>query len=157
MRYLAIILFILLFSQVEAQTIGDFRPIAALTYGFKVEGIGINIGAEYLALDNFGIAGTYEHFFTDNTVTFNSYHVDGRYYFRGGQLQYYGLIGYVRNNVQFRNREKTSKGGVNLGIGTVYRLSFSDRIALFGQLRYSTPNQSQFAAFGGITYLLNLK
>ncbi|MEL6557441.1 MAG: hypothetical protein AAFQ94_04610 [Bacteroidota bacterium] len=141
---------------VSAQTVGDFRPIVGLTYGLKVEKPGINIGAEYLPLDNFGVAATFEHFFTESNLKFQSVHLEGRYYFRTGQLQYYGLLGYVRNTVQFPQKEVVTKGGIDIGVGTVYRLMFSNRIALFGQVRYSTPNQSQFAAYGGITYLLNL-
>lgn len=156
MRLCIVLVFFLFAFQIKAQTVGDFRPIIGLTYGLKVEKPGINIGAEYLPLDNFGVAATFEHFFTQSNLKFQSVHLEGRYYFRTGQLQYYGLMGYVRNTVQFPGKEKVTKGGLDFGIGTVYRLMFSNRIALFAQVRYSTPNQSQFAGYGGVTYLLNL-
>lgn len=153
--FFVLVLFCCTFN-IDAQTVGDFRPIVGLTYGLKVEKPGINVGAEYLPLDNFSLAATFEHFFTQSDLKFQSVHLEGRYYFRTGQLQYYGLMGYVRNTVQFPQKEKVTKGGLDIGVGTVYRLMFSNRIALFGQVRYSTPNQPQFAAYGGITYLLNL-
>ena len=148
---------LLLVGFAEAQTIGDLRPIVGLTYGLKIEKPGLNIGAEYLLLDNFGAVFNYETFFTEENVTFRSVHFDGRYYFQGGQLQYYGLFGYVRNTTQFPGQEKITKGGLNFGAGTLYRLSFADRFALFAQVRFSTPNQSQIAGYGGVTYLLNMK
>ncbi|MGB3467857.1 MAG: hypothetical protein WBA74_21400 [Cyclobacteriaceae bacterium] len=156
MRILAILTMISLPYLAQAQDTGDFRPIIGLTYGTKIEKPGINIGAEYLPLDDFGVALTYEHFFTSSSLKFNSIHLEGRYYFRTGQLQYYGMLGYVRNTVQFPLRDKVSKGGLDIGVGTIYRFMFSDRLAVFAQVRYSTPNQSQFAGYGGITYLLNL-
>lgn len=157
MKWKLCIALCLMTSLAQAQTIGDLRPIVGLTYGLTVEEPGLNIGVEYLFLDNFGTAFTYETFFTGDNVTFRSVHLDGRYYFRGGQLQYYGLLGYVRNTTQFPGTERVTKGGLNFGIGTVYRLTFADRFALFAQLRYSTPNESQLAGFGGLTYLLNIK
>lgn len=156
MRTLAITFFLFFSFQLNAQDVGDFRPIVGLTYGLKVERPGINVGAEYLPLDDFGVALTYEHFFTSSSLKFNSIHLEGRYYFRTGQLQYYGLLGYVRNSVQFPLRDKVTRGGLDIGVGTVYRFMFSDRIAVFAQIRYSTPNQSQVAGYGGFTYLLNL-
>ena len=139
-----------------SQTIGDLRPIIGLTYGTEPQVFGITGGVEYLLLDDFAIAPTYEYYFDGPDVLYNSINADFRYYFKPGQLSFYGLIGYSQNITDSNRELKVSKGGVNIGTGTVYRFMFFDRIAAFGQVKYSTANKSQFSAMGGITYFFNI-
>lgn len=156
MRYTLGLILVVLSLNLNAQTIGDLRPIVGLTYGTEPKEFGITGGAEYLLLDNFAVAPTYEYYFDGPDFLYNTLNVDFRYYFMPGQLSFYGMMGYSRNTTDSRTELKVSKAGVNIGAGTVYRFMFFDRIAAFGQVKYSTANRSQFSAMGGITYFFNI-
>ena len=156
MRKILLLAFLLISSMaIRAQTIGDFRPIVGLTYGLEAENLGLTLGGEYLLLDDFATAPTYEFYFTDPGITFRNINVDFRYYFIPGQLSFYGLAGYGINTTQYPGELEVTKSGLNLGAGTVYRFMFADRIAAFGQVKYSFAGQKQFSGMGGLTYFFS--
>ncbi len=155
-QLLLTILLVFFFQLLNAQTIGDLRPIVGLTYGSETMEFGLTAGAEYLLLDDFAVAPTYEFYFDGPNLLYNSINLDFRYYFMPGQLSFYGVLGYGQNITDSNTELRVSKGGLNVGAGTVYRFMFFDRIAAFGQVKYSTANRSQFSAMGGITYFFNI-
>ncbi len=150
------LLLVLVTFRSQSQTIGDLRPIVGLTYGTVAESFGLTLGAEYLLLDNFAVAPSYEFYFIDEVTKLRSTNIDIRYYFMPGQLQFYGMFGYAINTSDYPAELKITKSGINVGAGTVYRFMFFDRIAAFGQVKYSTANKKQFSAMGGITYFFNI-
>jgi hypothetical protein len=141
----------------DAQEQGDIRASVSLVGGTRAAldtdngesqlGLGINVGAEYLIVDQLSIAPSYSFFFAteESGVEFNTsaINVDARYYFTTGEFQPYALVGFTSVTAEttidvqgFSVSASESAGGLNIGAGANYM--FSESLFANAQVKYST-------------------
>ncbi len=142
-----------------AQEQGTIRATGALGYGTEIEEVGINVGGEYLITDNISAGASFTYFFAPENVTFNSFNIDGRYYFLTDGPYVYGLagIGIVSTKVEIpgffgvpATEVSDSETGLNIGAGAIF--PFSDLLGGVVQAKYNTAGDGQLVIQGGVTF-----
>ncbi|MEQ9593138.1 MAG: hypothetical protein RLN86_11080 [Cyclobacteriaceae bacterium] len=140
-----------------AQEKGALRASGNLAYGFEVEELGFNLGAEYFITDNISGGLNFSIFFVEDPASFNEFNIDGRYYFDSGKIQPFALIGISNATSKFSGTVggvpfdfKDSEVGLNIGGGAVFPIS--EKLGINTQLKYATPFDGQFVIQGGVIY-----
>lgn len=167
-----IILFMLalvLSANVFAQDfdITKLRAGGGLVYATDIGNIGINLNAAYSITEEWEGAFAYSHIFRKDYTSFNIIDLDGHYIFHelDEKLSFYGIggLGFTFWNTKVPSMdlewgvstpEITSSGteiGLNLGIGTNYKLS--DELNLAPEMRYTIMNGGYFRIGVSVQYL----
>ena len=140
-----------------AQEKGALRAGAGLAYGFDVEELGFNLGAEYFITDNISGGLNYTIFFVEDPASFNEFNIDGRYYFSSDKIQPFALLGIQSATTKFEGsilgvpfNIKDSEVGLNIGGGAVFPIS--EKFGVNTQLKYSTAFDCQFVIQAGLLY-----
>lgn len=181
-KLFALIALMAISSQSWAQDQGQIRVGGSLALGTKAGisdtgdsklGVGINIGGDYFIIDNLSAGISYTFFFKSSvsypdglggtyelSQSRGAFNIDGKYYFLTDPVRVYGLLGISIGSAKVTTdvlgspfTVSDSETGVNIGAGVDYPLS--DKLALNGQLKYSSPYDGQLVINLGVFYSIN--
>lgn len=151
--FLTIVVFVV--SSAKAQTAGDIRLQLGGDYGFEIERFGINLGAEYVFLDNISAAPNFTFYFPENDVNASNLNIDLRYYLTHDQLQFYGMAGFTTlwaSTNYMGVKSSASNSGANIGVGAVVR--FGGNFGINPEVKYQTMGDGQVVAKVGLVYFI---
>ena len=144
-------------STINAQ---KFQLGAGFVYGTNIESAGISLNGDYTFNPKLSIAPSFTYFFSSDPISWTALNVDGHYKFivKDG-MSVYGIAGI---NLTFTTvtfdfgafggeiSESSSNFGVNLGAGATKKVS--DKINLFGELKYTISSGSYLTINAGAMY-----
>jgi len=143
-------------NQVNAQERGQVTTSLGFVYGAGIgNNGGMNVGFEYILFSKIGASLNYTSYFSSG-VSYGELNIDARYYFKTGDTQFYGLVGFsnldVGGNIPFFGDVDEAENGYNIGVGV--NLSAENRLSYNGQIKYSSPGTGQSFYQIGLVYRL---
>ncbi len=139
----------------QAQSPGDIRLQLGGDYGFEIERFGINLGGEYVFLDNLSAAPNFTFYFPEDDVNASNLNLDLRYYLTHDQVQFYGMAGFTTlwaSTKYMDVKVSDSNSGANIGVGTVVK--FGGNLGLNPEVKYQTMGDGQVVLKVGLVYFL---
>ncbi len=167
---------VVLSANVFAQKI-DLTKVRAgggFVYATEIGNIGLNLNAAYSITEEWEGAFAFTHIFKKDYVSYNVIDLDGHYIFhkQDERLCFYGIAGlgfnFINLNVPTQTvtestmlgtfsmevpgyTEKSTKVGLNLGIGANYKLA--DNLNLAPEIRYTIINDGYLRIGASVQYM----